>query len=324
MEEHDDQAHRPPATFKGLLQLDAFTYHSSQSTSSSSSPRRNPVRAASTVLPVLRSAASKKPSTSRPQKHPAHSTTTITTTTSSSPSSPTPKKRKTSRNRPPSGYAPPSQYAHLPLLPDALAPNLLILFIGLNPGISTALTGHAYAHPTNLFWKLLHTSGITPRRCHAHEDAHMPALYRLGLTNIVSRPTRNGSELSKAEMDNGVAILEEKAARWRPECVCVVGKSIWESIWRVRHGKGVRRHEFRYGWQDEGENMGVVEEGQGEGQEREPWGGARVFVAPSTSGLAATLAPKEKERLWGELGSWVKGRRAAEGKGVEDAEELMS
>ncbi|KAG6062156.1 hypothetical protein E4U32_002638 [Claviceps aff. humidiphila group G2b] len=320
MEEHDDQAHRPPATFKGLLQLDAFTYHSSQTTSSSSSPRRNPVRAASTILPVLRSATPKKPSTSRPQKHPAHSTTITTTTSSPSSSSPTPKKRKTSRNRPPSGYAPPSQYAHLPLLPDALAPNLFILFIGLNPGISTALTGHAYAHPTNLFWKLLHTSGITPRRCHAHEDAHMPALYRLGLTNIVSRPTRNGSELSKAEMDNGVAILEEKAARWRPECVCVVGKSIWESIWRVRHGKGVRRHEFRYGWQDEGENMGVVEEGQ----EREPWGGARVFVAPSTSGLAATLAPKEKERLWGELGSWVKGRRAAEGKGGEDEEELMS
>ncbi|KAG6125342.1 hypothetical protein E4U28_001057 [Claviceps purpurea] len=212
MEEHDDQAHRPPATFKGLLQLDAFTYHSSQSTSSSSSPRRNPVRAASTVLPVLRSAASKTLSTSRPQKRPAHPTTT-TTSSSSSSSSPTPKKRKTSRTRPPSGYAPPSQYAHLPLLPDALAPNLLILFIGLNPGISTALTGHAYAHPTNLFWKLLHTSGITPRRCHAHEDAHMPALYRLGLTNIVSRPTRNGSELSKAEMDNGVAILEEKAAR---------------------------------------------------------------------------------------------------------------
>ncbi|KAG6128081.1 hypothetical protein E4U12_005434 [Claviceps purpurea] len=317
MEEHDDQAHRPPATFKGLLQLDAFTYHSSQSTSSSSSPRRNPVRAAPTVLPVSRSAASKTLSTSRPQKRPAHPTTT-TTTSSSSSSSPTPKKRKTSRTHPPSGYAPPSQYAHLPLLPDALAPNLLILFIGLNPGISTALTGHAYAHPTNLFWKLLHTSGITPRRCHAHEDAHMPALYRLGLTNIVSRPTRNGSELSKAEMDNGVAILEEKAARWRPECVCVVGKSIWESIWRVRHGKGVRRHEFRYGWQDEGENMGIVEEGQG--QEGEPWGGARVFVAPSTSGLAATLAPKEKERLWGELGSWVKGRRAAEG---EDAEELM-
>ncbi|KAG5949890.1 hypothetical protein E4U58_001872 [Claviceps cyperi] len=315
MEEHHHQAHRPPATFKGLLQLDTFTYHSSQSTSSSSSTRHNPVRAAETVLPVSRSAASKKLSTSRPQKRPAHSTTTTITTAS------TPKQRKTSQTRPPSGYAPPSQYAHLLPLPDALGPNLLILFIGLNPGISTALTGHAYAHPTNLFWKLLHTSGITPRRCHAHEDAHMPALYRLGLTNIVYRPTRNGSELSKAEMDNGVATLEEKAARWRPECVCVVGKSIWESIWRVRHGKGVRRHEFRYGWQDEGENMGVVEEGQGQGQEGEPWGGARVFVAPSTSGLAATLAPKEKERLWGELGSWVKRRRTAEG---EDAEELMS
>jgi TDG/mug DNA glycosylase family protein len=205
------------------------------------------------------------------------------------------------------------------LLPDAIAPNLLILFIGLNPGIQTARTGHAYAHPTNLFWRLLYSSGITPRLCSPTEDRAMPALYGLGLTNIVSRPSRNGAELSSAEMDAGVDILEAKVARWRPEVVCVVGKSIWESLWRVRHGRAIRPSEFRYGWQPEEENMGLPRAGGGSLKEQDKvegvdysrdWKGARIFVATSTSGLAATLKPKEKEEIWKELGDWAVKRRA--------------
>ncbi|KAK7710193.1 uracil DNA N-glycosylase Thp1 [Diaporthe eres] len=237
---------------------------------------------------------------------------------SSSPSStPTPgstKNPKKKRNRPKSGYQPPSVYAHLPPLPDALAPNLLALFCGLNPGVRTAQTGHAYNHPSNLFWKLMYSSGVLPVRCSAEEDRTLPARFRLGLTNIVSRPSRNGAELSKAEMDAGVGDLEAKVRRWRPEAVVVVGKSIWESVWRVRHGRAIAKDEFRYGWQDEGENMGVgdvSDEEREDGVEyRDGWRGARVFVSSSTSGLAATLSPAEKERIWRELGQWVEARRA--------------
>lgn len=240
---------------------------------------------------------------------------------SSSPSStPTPGRTKNpqpkkKRNRPKSGYQPPSVYAHLPPLPDALAPNLLALFCGLNPGVRTAQTGHAYNHPSNLFWKLMYSSGVLPVRCSAEEDRTLPARFNLGLTNIVSRPSRNGAELSKAEMDAGVGALEAKVARWRPEAVVVVGKSIWESVWRVRHGgRAIGKGEFRYGWQDEGENMGAREVGEGEREDRVEyragWRGARVFVASSTSGLAATLSPAEKEGIWRELGRWVEARRA--------------
>uniref|UniRef100_L2FXV7 G u mismatch-specific uracil dna glycosylase n=1 Tax=Colletotrichum fructicola (strain Nara gc5) TaxID=1213859 RepID=L2FXV7_COLFN len=218
---------------------------------------------------------------------------------------------KAKRKRQATGYAPPSTYAHLSPLVDILAPDLLILFVGLNPGLQTARSGHVYAHPSNLFWKLLHSSGITPRLCAPQEDRELPALYGLGNTNIVARPSRNGAELSKAEMDEGVGVLEEKVRGCRPETVCIVGKSIWESIWRVRHSRGIRKEEFRYGWQDESENMGVVREGGGDGDEKgEPWAGARVFVATSTSGLAATLRPAEKERIWRELGEWCETRRA--------------
>lgn len=143
----------------------------------------------------------------------------------------------------------------------------------------------------------------------------MPELYKLGLTNIVARPSRNGAELSKQEMDDGVSILDGKARRWRPESICVVGKSIWESIWRVRHGRAVGK-DFKYGWQDESENMGAVE---GE------WAGARIFVGTSTSGLAASLSPTQKQEVWSELGAWVMMRRAerevkSEKMKVEEAE----
>lgn len=128
-------------------------------------------------------------------------------------------------------------------------------------------------------------------------------MYALGNTNIVSRATKDGGELSKGEMDEGVEALEEKVGRWRPESVCVVGKSVWESVWRVRHGKGMGKGEFRYGWQGEGENMG-----RGDG-----WGGARVFVATTTSGLAAGMRPHEKEEVWRGLGEWVAQRRKERG-----------
>lgn len=39
------------------------------------------------------------------------------------------------------------------------------------------------------------------------------------------------------------------------------------------------------------------------------WPGARVFVATTTSGLAATMSLAEKQAVWNELGRWVVQRR---------------
>lgn len=201
-----------------------------------------------------------------------------------------------------------------------IIPNLICVFVGLNPGVRTATTGHAYAHPTNRFWyasdsyssrhelltrtirKLLHSSGCTTRLCRPEEDVDLPRLFELGNTNIVSRPTANGSELKKSEMDESYPVLEEKIKRYKPEAVCIVGKSIWESIWRAtHHGKNMGKHQFKDGWQDEELNLGRID---GEG-----WKGARVFVAPSTSGLAGSVKPAEKERIFAILGLWVAQRR---------------
>ncbi|KAK9372524.1 uracil-DNA glycosylase-like protein [Lipomyces chichibuensis] len=191
-------------------------------------------------------------------------------------------------------------------LRDSIPHNLILLLVGLNPGIMTGVTGWAYAHPSNLYWKLLHSSAITTIRHPPSDTYRLPELYSVGNTNIVSRPTKNGSQLSRQEMDDGVPILEQKVREKKPEAVAIVGKSIWESIWRVRKGRAIPKEEFHYGWQDESENMGRINSRVGNQVE---WNGARVFVTTTTSGLAAGMSPEEKQAIWNVLGNWVKERR---------------
>ena len=101
-------------------------------------------------------------------------------------------------------------------------------------------------------------------------------------------------------MDDSVSILVAKMRAFQPEAVCIVGKSIWESIYRAKYGRPIAKGLFKYGWQDDCERMGA------EG----PYEGARVFVATTTSGLAASLRPEEKLAIWKPLGEWVQQRRA--------------
>ena len=209
--------------------------------------------------------------------------------------SPSPGKKRRQSSR----YAPPSKYAHLPKLVDILEPGLIGVFVGFNPGVRTATAGHAYAHPSNMFWKLLHSSGVTDVRLRPDQDGDLPRLYSMGNTNLVDRPSKDAGELSKQEMAAGTPILEEKIRAFRPEAVCIVGKSIWQSIWRWKYKREIKKDEFRYGWQDAKERMG--KEGE--------WQGAWVFVATATSGLAASLKPHEKEAIWKPFGEWVQQRR---------------
>ncbi len=69
---------------------------------------------------------------------------------------------------------------------DVIAPNLRVLFCGINPGLYTAAVGHHFARPGNRFWPALYAAGITPRLFSPFEEqALLPLGY--GITNVVQR-----------------------------------------------------------------------------------------------------------------------------------------
>ncbi|KAI8971295.1 uracil-DNA glycosylase-like protein [Trametes punicea] len=139
--------------------------------------------------------------------------------------------RKTPRTKP--KVAPPEKYAHLNSLNDYLGeePDMLdVLFCGINPGQRSATVGHHFAHPTNHFWRCLHGAHLTDRLLSATEDYTLPDTYRLGLTNLVDRPSAQAAELAESEFTAGVPALLQKIVRKRPRIVCFVGKAIWDSF----------------------------------------------------------------------------------------------
>ncbi len=49
-------------------------------------------------------------------------------------------------------------------IPDLIAPDLRVLFCGINPGLYSGATGRHFARPGNRFWPALHRS-VSPTAC---------------------------------------------------------------------------------------------------------------------------------------------------------------
>src|SRR6266705_5535066 len=107
-------------------------------------------------------------------------------------------------------------------VPDVIAPNLRMLFAGINPGLYTAAVGHHFARPGNRFWPALHQSGFTARQLHPSEEDQLLGL-GLGITNIVARATARAEELSADELVAGGTALGAKVRGLRPGWLAVVG-----------------------------------------------------------------------------------------------------
>ncbi len=166
----------------------------------------------------------------------------------------------------------------LPQLPDYLAPELDIIFVGINPGEQSALAGHYYANPRNPFWRLLHRAGLTPRELRPEEDHLMPS-FGYGLTDVVKRPTPGVADLRPAEFKRGRRVLERKLHALQPIIVCFNGKMGFMNFFGAQRFK-------RFGPQ--AVTIGV----------------SRVFVLPSTSPANAGVPISLKLRYFRALRTW--------------------
>lgn len=116
-------------------------------------------------------------------------------------------------------------------VPDVIAPGLLVLFCGINPGLYSGYTRHHFARPGNRFWPTLYAAGFTPRLLKPEEERELLPL-GFGITNLVARVTAAAAELSAEELVAGGQILREKVAAYRPRVLAVLGVTAYREAFK--------------------------------------------------------------------------------------------
>ena len=107
-------------------------------------------------------------------------------------------------------------------VPDVIAPQLKVLFCGINPGLYTAAVGHHFARPGNRFWPALHLAGFTPRQLSPFEEEDL-LKYGYGIVNIVAHATARADELTVRELALGGDALVEKIQVFKPRFCAILG-----------------------------------------------------------------------------------------------------
>ena len=127
-------------------------------------------------------------------------------------------------------------------MPDVLAPDLDVIFCGINPGRVSAAAAEHFANPRNDFWRLLHDAGFTPRLVAPREQFDV-LRWRIGLTNAAPRTTPGSSDLRAADFAGAVARLERLAVELCPRAIAFVGKEAYRGPFRERpdHGRQQRK-----------------------------------------------------------------------------------
>jgi TDG/mug DNA glycosylase family protein len=175
------------------------------------------------------------------------------------------------------------------MLPDLVKPGLGVVIVGTSVATVSAARGHYYSGPTNQFWSLLNTSGLTDGQVLGPEDDARLCEFGTGLSDLVKgRAASSDSMLSAGDFD--VAGFISKVEQFRPLVVAFNGKGAAKVL-----AKAVRQS---------APTLGVC---------RWAIGSSKVYVLPSTSSAACDprgWAPKtSKAEWWKELCTFVRDAR---------------
>jgi TDG/mug DNA glycosylase family protein len=114
-------------------------------------------------------------------------------------------------------------------LTDHIEPGVQILFVGINPGVRSAATGHHFAGYSNRFWRLLFESKLVSESLAYQDDWRLPD-WGLGLTNIIQRPSTGIDVLKPRDSVAGRKRLIATINRYRPHSVALLGVTIYRML----------------------------------------------------------------------------------------------
>jgi TDG/mug DNA glycosylase family protein len=164
-------------------------------------------------------------------------------------------------------------------VPDVIAPDLEILFCGINPGLYSAAVGHHFAGPGNLFWPTLYASHFTPRLLTAFDEAELLTL-GFGITNLVSRASTTADDLTTDELRAGVRTVKRKVRTFKPKFLAVLGLAAYRT--------GFESSKAQVGPQ---KNIGTTQ----------------VYLLPNPSGLNAFHQPAVLNEMFAAFRTFVTG-----------------
>lgn len=165
---------------------------------------------------------------------------------------------------------------------DVIAPDLKVLFCGINPGLYSGATGHHFARPGNRFWKTLYAAGFSQKLL-APDEQNELLKNGYGITNICERTTARADELTTEEIKAGGAKLRAKVLQYKPEVLAVLGITTYRIAFdRPKAALGLQTEQI---------------------------GAARVWVLPNPSGLNAHYQAGKLAELFRELREIVENER---------------
>lgn len=157
---------------------------------------------------------------------------------------------------------------------DVIAPNLRVLFCGINPGLYTAAVGHHFARPGNRFWPALHAGGFTDRVLSPFAEREL-LKSGYGITNVVPRTTASADQLTREEIIAGGEQLKAKVLRYQPRVLAVLGVGAYRTAFN--------------------QPKATV------GRQEQTIGKTVLWVLPNPSGLNANYQAADLARLFREL-----------------------
>lgn len=161
---------------------------------------------------------------------------------------------------------------------DVIAPNLRVLFSGINPGLYTAAVGHHFARPGNRFWPALYAGGFTDRLLSPFDEREL-LKSGYGITNVVMRATATADALTKEEIVAGGEKLRAKVLRYRPKVLAILGMGAYRTAFNQPKAT-IGRQEDRIG-------------------------DTILWVLPNPSGLNANYQAADLAKLFRELKEYM-------------------
>ena len=120
-------------------------------------------------------------------------------------------------------------------LPDYLDSGLSLVFVGINPGLYSAETGHYFATPRNRFWQAFNLAHLVEGDFGPEQD-HLLLQRGIGFTDLVKRPTSGAAELTAQDFRQGAPLLKEKLLHYQPRIVSFHGVTAYGNYLKFAEG----------------------------------------------------------------------------------------